>query len=111
MGHPAGFTTLSPLPLLCPWYLWRLVGGGCRKGVPTAGLLGAAHLTAGSAGGIDERAGRAGPARLGRWGDRGCFSILRVPSESQAHPTQSITHLKGAGEAGVGRLRRSGQPQ
>lgn len=69
----------SPLPLPCLWYLWWLLGGGCRKGVPSTGLLGAAHLTTRSAGGIDECAGRAGPARLERRGDTCCFSFLPVP--------------------------------
>ena len=64
MGHSA-CSVLSP-PRLCSWYLWELLGGGCGKGVPSTGPLGAAHLTARAAWGVDEGARWAGPAGLGR---------------------------------------------
>lgn len=39
------------------------------------------------------------------------YPFLLVPRESRAQGTQSLTYLKGAGEAGGGWQRSSGLPQ
>lgn len=85
MGHST-CSVPSP-PCLCCWYLWELLGGGCGKGVPSTGPLGAAHLTAGAAWGVDEGARRAGPAGLGRRAHGCCSPAFNAYSAKATLPS------------------------